>query len=74
MYGEVMPERQPLEIKNELAIRNLIEIVSNPSLANMLPTDILEEAKKSIVIYAAVTTKSLSRDMDYEARENGIKL
>ena len=69
-----MPERQPLEIKNELAIRNLIEIVSTPELAKMLPTDILEDAKKSIAIYAAVTTKSLSKDMDYEARDKGIKL
>ena len=74
MYGQTMPERQPIEIKNELAIRNLIEIVSNPSLASMLPADILEEAKKSIALYAAVTTKYFSRDMNYAADLDSIKL
>lgn len=74
MYGQNMPEGQLLDIKNELAIRNLIDIVSNPSFANLLPKEILEEAKKSIAIYAAITAESFSKEMDFEAKNSGLKL
>lgn len=68
MYGQNMSGMEEFDIKNELAIRNLIDIISNPKVVALLPEDVYASALQSLATYAEITVQKFSNDMTNEKK------